>query len=658
MWKKIIIPTILKFLTFSEAFDYKNFKIPLTVCQSPRSFVIKALFQYFRDQHYITIIDLSDEHNLNGLQCSGGNVFYPIEVRSSLDKGPYGPFVGNSSVNILPTSQGYLLKANSDFVLNEFIPKLARYNPKIKLMIRLLDKEIRDYDKAKEILKSIHDKFKMFDVAIVTQFGSASSQSQRAESLCIYNPFCNDKNASISQRIDRNCIEFVSNEVEQQLKKIQAVSDSRVDNLRQSPLRIDIFEFAMVAHPIYDSNKNIVEYSYVDGAILKILAEKMNFTPIFTDDSVIDKYGTIRSNGSYTGSLLKLELDQVDFVANHRLITKYDTTKAAYLQSVASEKYYFVIKRRERSKVFNIWIFNLFNARTKIASLTASALMFLCYVVTSAFEAKVQNRRHNSLLKSALYVIALQSNVSIRQPKFTSTRLVTFAIVLHAIISGALLQGTILKSLNLSEQVGAIKTIQELIDRDYTLLMSQRMSRLMAEQSGDPLRDALRDSARKTPGVILTAGLEAVMKKKNFAYLWTDMYIGNHLNTYFDPNTGENLLEVVPEVAFEFYIAAMAPKTSPFINKFNEIILQIIETGVNKYHLNQAVIDNDKIWYQRLKAGTVPKPKDRSLNMTEYFNIFRLYVISSIICIICFVLESSFFHLKIFARWRKEKGIA
>lgn len=643
MWTKIIFLSVLSFAIFSEAFNFETFKIKEVACRRRRSFVLEVVFEYFRDQHYITIIDLSDDHNLNGLRCSGGNVFYPIEVRSSLDNDHYGPFVGDSSVNSLPTSQGYLLKANSDLILTDFIPKLGRYNPKIKLMIRLLDKEIRDYEEAKEILKSIHDKYKMFDVAIVTQFGPGNNRSRKPESLCIYNPFCNEANT-------KNCIDFVSNEVELQLQKIQTISDSRVDNLQKSPLRIDIFEFAMVASPVYNSDKTIVDYSYVDGAILKIFAEKMNFTPVYNKDVVIDKYGTVKADGTFTGSLLKLELDQVDLVANHRLITKYNTTKAVYLQSVTSEKFYFVIKRRERSKVFNVSVYNLYDARTKVLSIIASVGMFLCFVITSAFEARIKNRKHSSLFKSVLHTIALYSNVSVQQPKFASTRLATLTIVFSAIISAALLQGTILKSLNLSEQVGAINTIQELIDRDYKLLMSQRMSQLMLQQSGDPLRDALRKSARKTPGVLLNAGLDAVITKKNHAYLWTDMYIGNHLNKYFDPQTGENLLEVVPEVAFEFYIAAMAPKTSPIIDKFNDITLQIIESGVNKYHLNQAVIDNDNIWYQRMKEGTVPKPKDKSLKMTEFFNVFRLYSVSSLVCIICFGLEFCFYLLIGFQR--------
>lgn len=654
MGTRMLVLSVLNFAIFSEALDFKAFQIKEVTCRRPRSFVLDVVFEYFRDQHYITIIDLSDDHNLNGLRCSGGNVFYPVEVRTDLDKRHYGPFVGDSSVNSLPTSQGYLLKANSDVILKDFIPKLGRYNPKVKLMIRLLDKQIKNYQEAKDILKFIHEKYKMFDVAIVTNFGPENNRSRKPESLCIYNPFCNEASANFSQKNSKNCIDFVSNDVDLQLQKIETISDSRVDNLHKSPLKIDIFEFPMVSNPIYDNDKKILEYSYVDGAILKIFAEKMNFTPVFTKDSVTDKYGTIKSDGTFTGSLLKLELDQVDLVANHRLITKYNTTKAVYLQSVTSEKFYFIIKRRERSKVFNISIYNLYNAPTKVLSIIASVLSFLCFVITSTFEARILKRKHNSLLRSVLHVIALYNNISVQQPKFTSTRLVTLTIVFSTIITAALLQGTILQSLNMSEHVGAIKTIQELIDRDYKLLMSQRMSQLMIQQSGDPLRDALRKSARETPGVILSAGLDAVRTKKNYAYLWTDMYIANHLNTYFDPKTGENLFEAVPEAAFEFYVAAMAPKTSPFIDKFNDITLQIIESGLNIYHLNQAVIDNDNIWYQRMKAGTIPKPKDKSLKMTDYFNVFRLYFTSSLICIICFGLEYCSYHLiGRFRRWKK-----
>lgn len=76
-----------------------------------------------------------------------------------------------------------------------------------------------------------------------------------------------------------------------------------------------------------------------------------------------------------------------------------------------------------------------------------------------------------------------------------------------------------------------------------------------------------------TPVANADEGLEMLLQKNDVAFLWEELHIGSYLNKYFDELTGENLLEVVPEVAFKFYIALMSQKTSPFIERFNEIML-------------------------------------------------------------------------------------
>lgn len=80
-----------------------------------------------------------------------------------------------------------------------------------------------------------------------------------------------------------------------------------------------------------------------------------------------------------------------------------------------------------------------------------------------------------------------------------------------------------------------------------------------------------------------------LMENDHYAFLWSDLYIDNYLYQYYDPDTGEDLFEHIPEIVYEFYISLMAPKSSPFIERFNEVLLQFVETGIGNYHINRAL---------------------------------------------------------------------
>lgn len=135
---------------------------------------------------------------------------------------------------------------------------------------------------------------------------------------------------------------------------------------------------------------------------------------------------------------------------------------------------------------------------------------------------------------------------------------------------------------------------------------------------------------------------EQLIENEKFAYLWSDLYVGNYLNQFYNPTTGENLLENIPEIAFEFYISLMAPKNSPFIEKFNEILLQYVETGIINYHARRADADNDMIWIQRTLKGEIPKTEAKAIKLSELMPLYEVYIFLVIISCSVFVLEILF----------------
>jgi hypothetical protein len=130
------------------------------------------------------------------------------------------------------------------------------------------------------------------------------------------------------------------------------------------------------------------------------------------------------------------------------------------------------------------------------------------------------------------------------------------------------------------------------------------------------------------------------LKRDNkFAYLWSDLYVGNFLDQFYDPETGENLFENVPETAYEFYISLMAPKASPFIEKFNEVLVRYVETGIHQYHTSRALMDMKMTWIQRVLNGEIPEHVDEPIKLNEIIIVFEIYLYLCAAAFIIFSLE-------------------
>lgn len=211
-------------------------------------------------------------------------------------------------------------------------------------------------------------------------------------------------------------------------------------------------------------------------------------------------------------------------------------------------------------------------------------------------------------------------------------------IVFYTMIMTSLMQGNILNQLNTSQNIGAIKTVEDLLDNNYKLIMTPTLSSIFKGQTGSRIREKLSEIAKTQPTVTFDA-FNTLKIDKDVAALRNELFTGTFMYRFFDTTSGENLFEVIPETAFEFFTASMAPKTSPFIAKFNEIILRYLESGLYQHHLNVAFADNEVVWYQRMIKGLTPKIPSLGLRLKEVGSIFIPFLIMSPVCVLTFCLE-------------------
>lgn len=599
---------------------------------------LKVIFRYFDDQHFMTIVDLSSVHSLSAFTCTGGNNFRPLDVYNDLKSFKFGKDIEQNSISSFPTVHGYYVRCNlSDAQQNIFNP-LKTHNPKTKLMIHAIDLNV---DQAKDLLRNAYEKYNLLNVAglFITPNFKNDVYVDSDVNLCLMNPFKADYELHGPAF---KCIAFPLEDCDNELHEIDKFVKRRLKNLNGHKLKINIFDFPMV------SKEEKGKFTYSDGELVRLMAEKMNFNTIYIVPlSGQPLYGYQLTNGTFVGSLAAMEYEKIDLVANARMIENYNTTKATFLQSIVSSKYVFFIQKRETRKELMISIYTRYDSTSKfIALITLTCLPFIYYAIFN-LEVYMSGRfKKISLVKSFLYSVAFQCNISMAFVSFTSTRIIVVSSLFYAMIVTSLFQGTIIKNLNTGQKIGEIKSTEDLLNFDLKLLFPPTLASVLKEQSGDRLRTKLSNLAKTNAAIDLEDGIAQLKTDITVALLWTDMYSSNYLNRFFDNETGENYIETVPGVVFEFYVAPMVPKSSPFLENLNDIILRYVEYGFHFHHLRKAFADNEMIWIQRIKNGKTPHGRSLAISFKDIVASFKFLLILLTICFFVFFVELVFNHFK------------
>lgn len=633
MWKFCVLSLMVLFQTVNSKFIAIE-----TICDLDNEMVLKLLFSYFDDQHFMTIIDIADMsyHSMDSLQClAKGEFFRPVDVQNTINVN-LGPPIDNSSVSSYPTTHGYFVRCRQDGFIEGFYEKLSKYNPRAKLMINVMGLNVAN---AKNLLKTGFEKFGMLNVASLsfTPLFQNGGIVVFKITLCMFNPF------NESEEPLFGCYRFTPENIEQNLIDMEKFQKSRIENLQQYPLKIHIFEYDMKSVAVYDENGKITHYTYPDGELVTALAKVMNFTPVFLPQREGDaRYGYQLGNGTFTGGLAASEYGRADLVANPKLIANYNTEKSVFLRPMTMTKLFFIIRKRVTSKKTIISIFSELDYLSKIFAILLNVLFPLTYVATYNVEMHVMGSIHKKdITKDLLYVHGLQNCISLRHTKLAASRIVVATILFYVLLSTSLFQGSIVKNLNINSKIGKITKIDQLLEQNFKIAMQPVLTYAFQGQGEDKITQELNRMSRNFDEIALPHhdAFARLRKDDKFAYLWIDAVTGNYLDRYFDEANGENYLEVVPESAFEFYIAMMAPKSSPFVDRFNHILNIYVQTGLHQYHALKASDDNTKVWIQRVKKGMIPKQKTRWLKVEDLHDAFILYLEFCALSFVVFVIE-------------------
>jgi len=358
----------------------------------------------------------------------------------------------------------------------------------------------------------------------------------------------------------------------------------------------------------------------------------MNFTPIYIHKHGNAKQGYQLPNGSFTGSLGQIEKREADYSANSLLISSsYNTSNVLFVNSIEMEQFVFVIQKQESPKEFSISMFSAVDVTTRIIFLMLAIFLPIIYTLITKYEFKIAGTgKKVYFVTNVMDIIALQLNISIEHQGLHASRVMIASILFFALIMNSIFQGTIVSSLNNDSDNGTIKTLDELIEKEFKLLIHHDITAVLIALGGKWLK-LVADSTTVTMND--TSVFADVAKTPKTAYLTSKLLSGNFLDQLYDKETGENCLEEVPEVIFEFYTSAIIPKDSPFVESFKEFTLRYRESGLRTYQANRATHDKDKFMIQRLLDGMVPKKFDKTIELSDLRAMFQLYLMLNLLAI-------------------------
>ena len=637
MWKLAILIVAVIFGKFSVNCQKL---IPYVECNGVNKMTLEVIFRYFEDQHFMTIIDSTNQHSLDIYVCVGVEFYRPWDVYNDFKEVDFTQATDTSSVTSFATIHGYFVKASLEEISDEFFEKLSKQNPKTKLLINV-DK--LGVEESKEIIQNAYDKFKMLNVATISHVLEFEDEKLVGVTIvfCLYNPFSGSKE---ERNPEFQCWDITSDNVQQFFTEMQDFLRMRVKNLQGYPLKISIFEHEMVSLPINDEEGELVSFTYPDGEITSALARCMNFTPVY--EQLFDggpKYGFQDSDGTFLGSLGELEYGKVDLAANARLIANYNTSESVFLQPITMMKLFFVVQKRVVNKNLMVAMFTELDFYSKILSIILVVLFPLSFIWIHNFEKKIQGKKaHVDVVKSILDIHGIVNGISVNHPSTTASRIVFTTIFFWTIMSSSVYQGVIVKDLNSDRNIGRIRKIDTLLQQNFKIGMAPSLTYAFQSEGDDKVSRALNKMTRNFGDVALPpeSATYVLLENDKFAYLWSDLFAGSYLNRYYDETTGENSFEVVPESAFQFYIAMMAPKSSPFIESMNEVINIYVQSGLFQHDTQQPQNDNDKIWIYRVINDLVPKEKSKSLTIADLQNVFKLYLGLIVLSFFVFFIEA------------------
>lgn len=423
-------------------------------------------------------------------------------------------------------------------------------------------------------------------------------------------------------------------------------------NLNGYPMRVYIFEYPVISQPIRDKMGKILRFKYLDGAILNFLSEKMNFTPIF--HKILDNvtYGFRYQNGTFTGALKALENNYVDIAANTRTIFQMETKNVIFLRPLEQIHIVFMVPKSEHRTHISLFIYNAYDCQSRLWMLITfiafiiawSALDYIYYCIIQRQTRRRQQQQIvvSSFGRNILIVVSVQHIVSVNFHRELRSyeRILLICLLVYALIITNLFQGNIVKQLSTAKS-DDINTLERLAKSSMRIKAVATTENYLCGSEKDDQTSIMGRLLMKQDTIftLLDEAAKNMIHNKSYALVVPKQFAEYYNAKLYNPTTGHDLIHIIPESVTDFYTSFLTVKNSPFVVQFNDILLQLLESGLIDCERRKIDEELKCLKSQRSKHTFQYEEKYKSISFVEFKSLVTLLGIGHIISAIVFWFE-------------------
>lgn len=390
--------------------------------------------------------------------------------------------------------------------------------------------------------------------------------------------------------------------------------------------------------PIYNYKQEFLRYKYTDGTMLACLSTTMNFNlKRLTTNSFNESY--FKPNNKIPGYLTVVENNEVDMSSTSTLISTMSTNNIAFLNVFDFLEISYMVPKKMANLNHLVTQFEIFDNITIAISLLSFLVLTIVWYLIEKIRSKT-GRKHQTLSDIFLIIVQSQNKIGIKDFALLNNRAISLTIVIFSFIFSSTYESIISSRLVTEPTAKQIDTLEELDNSGLQILTT----------IPDVFKPTSEDIAQNTLPYRLYEKQKYVPYSEDLMGDNRSVLTRTKIATYiiatdFDKTTGRDIFHIVKEKPLHLHRSFIVPKTSPYRERMNEILMQSVEAGFVRFATKEGELEVFKKYVIRTKAGFGEEPRAVVIKIGHFRPLLKLFGSCLGFSVIVFVLEVCYFNI-------------
>lgn len=349
-----------------------------------------------------------------------------------------------------------------------------------------------------------------------------------------------------------------------------------------------------------------------------------------------------KQNNKIPGYLSVVENNEVDISSTSTLISMMDTENIGFLNVFDFLEISYMVPKKIVNFNYLVTQFEIFDFITIAISLLSFMALTILWYSIERIRSKT-GRKHQTMSDIFLIVIQSQNKVGINNFSLLNNRGILITIVIFSFIISSTYESIISSRLVNEPKVREIDTLEELDRSGLNILTT--IPDVFKPNTEDIDQNSLLYRLYKKQKYVPYS--EDVMRNETNTCLLTRSKIAVYvIAVNFDKVTGKDLFYIVKEKPLHLHRSFIIPKTSPYRERMNEILMRSIESGFVRFATNEGSFEVFRKYVIRTKAGFGELPRNVVIKIEHFKPLILMFASCLGFSGIIFIFEIGYFNIK------------